>query len=117
VKRRRIGFLDEDEAPSVSLGSISQLTEAKDPPEKEEEPSDPVVFEARVTALSRGGSYLVHGLESHTGASIGERIDWLIGRYGYDGDLRSLTVVIEIPTLDALRASLEAIQRKIAEAT
>lgn len=55
-------------------------------------------------------------IEKHeTFASILKRAEEIMGRLGYDGNIRSLAIVIEIPQMEALKASRDAINRAIGE--
>lgn len=115
--KRRIGFRsgDEDGPLSVSpaVGSICALSDY--PPEPEAAPGqDGGPYEVRFTV--NGGT--LQSIEPHPDlASVWARAEQIVGRYGYDGALRSLAIVIEIPRIEALKASRDAINRAIAEAT
>lgn len=121
MSKRRIGFMarhrsEDDPAPlstSPAVGSIMQLSDS--PPEAEAAPEQGGgPYEVRLTV--NGGT--LQSIEPHPDlASIWARAEQIVGRLGYDGNLRSLAIVIEIPQLEALKASRDAINRAIAEAT
>lgn len=68
-------------------------------------------FEVRFTASAGHRS-----IEKHEDFdSILARAKEIMGRLGYDGNLRSLAIMIEIPQMEALKASREAINRAIGE--
>lgn len=68
-------------------------------------------FEVRFTANAGHRS-----IEKHENfASILSRAEEIMGRLGYDGNLRSLSIMIEIPQMEALKASRDAINRAIGE--
>jgi hypothetical protein len=68
-------------------------------------------FEVRFTASAGHRS-----IERHEDfASILSRAEEIIGRLGYDGALKHLSIVIEIPQMEALKAAREAINRSIGE--
>jgi hypothetical protein len=73
-------------------------------------------FEVRFTANSWNGQGVHNSIEPHaTVQSAFLRAEQIIGRLGYDGNLRSLVVVIELPEMEALKASRDAINRAIGE--
>lgn len=73
------------------------------------------MIEARFTVGSVNGTTPAHFIEECADIdAVAEKMKYLLGRYGHDGNLKYISIVIEVPQLVALKASRDLVNLAIA---